>query len=368
MKCEWRALGTLVESFDHQRVPVATSKRKAGPYPYYGASGVVDHVDGYLFDGEYLLISEDGENLRSRSTPIAFIARGRFWVNNHAHVLKGIPGITDTRFLSHALGATDISGSLSGSAQPKLSQGSLNAIQLRVPPLKEQQAIADVLGALDDKIAANTKAIACIQQLAAATFTHHATQQARLTELARFINGRNYTKEASGTGRVIIRIAELNSGIGGSTVFNDVQAPEANVASPGEILFAWSGSLTLKRWMLPEGIVNQHIFKVIPNEDIPSWLTFHALRTKVTEFKAIAADKATTMGHIQRKHLEVDVPVPSPEAIHTIHESMQALWDLELATEQESQKLAQIRDELLPALMDGRLRVRDAIKRAESVL
>lgn len=111
MADEWRerSLGELTDNFDAIRVPVKEVDRRPGPYPYYGASGVVDHVDQYLFEGEYLLIAEDGENLRTRSTPIAFLARGKFWVNNHAHIAQGNRE-ANTRFLMYALAATDISG------------------------------------------------------------------------------------------------------------------------------------------------------------------------------------------------------------------------------------------------------------------
>src|SRR5450759_5005845 len=91
MAAEWkeRTLAELTANFDGQRIPVKETERKLGPYPYYGASGVVDHVDKYIFDGDYLLIAEDGENLRTQKTPIAFLARGKFWVNNHAHIVTG---------------------------------------------------------------------------------------------------------------------------------------------------------------------------------------------------------------------------------------------------------------------------------------
>jgi type I restriction enzyme, S subunit len=86
MAGEWRKrpFGELTENFDSVRVPVKNADRRVGPYPYYGASGIVDYVNKYLFDGEYLLVAEDGENLRTRNTPIAFLARSQFWVNNHA--------------------------------------------------------------------------------------------------------------------------------------------------------------------------------------------------------------------------------------------------------------------------------------------
>ena len=150
---EWseRVLGELTDNFDSVRVPVKQADRVSGPYPYYGASGIVDHVDDYLLDGKYLLIAEDGENLRTRSTPIAFLAAGKFWVNNHAHVVRGNQK-ADTRFLMYALSKLDISGYLTGSTMPKLTQDSLNRICLWTPGLSEQRTIAHILGTLDDKM------------------------------------------------------------------------------------------------------------------------------------------------------------------------------------------------------------------------
>ena len=162
-------LGELTENLDGRRVPVKENERKSGPYPYYGASGIVDRVDGYLFDGEYLLIGEDGENLRTRQTPIAFMATGKFWVNNHAHIVRGNHR-ADTRFLSYVLSQTEISGYLTGSTMPKLTQGNLNRLPVIAPPLAEQKAIAAVLGALDDKIESNRRMNATLEAMARALF------------------------------------------------------------------------------------------------------------------------------------------------------------------------------------------------------
>lgn len=171
MANEWRTavLGDLTINYDGKRKPVKESDRRPGPYPYYGASGIVDYVDGYLFDGDYLLIAEDGENLRTRQTPIAFMARGKSWVNNHAHIVTGNDK-ADTRFLMYALEGTDISGYLTGAVMPKLTQGNLNKIELNCPPLPEQRAIAHVLGTLDDKIELNRRANETIEAMARALF------------------------------------------------------------------------------------------------------------------------------------------------------------------------------------------------------
>ena len=164
-----RALGEMTDNFDAVRVPVKQGDRRPGPYPYYGASGIVDHVDGFLFDGLYLLIAEDGENLRTRTRPIAFLANGKFWVNNHAHIVRGNCN-ADTRFLMYALAGLDISGYLTGSTRPKLTQGNMNSIELRAPPIPEQRAIAHVLGTLDDKIELNRRMNETLEEMARALF------------------------------------------------------------------------------------------------------------------------------------------------------------------------------------------------------
>lgn len=168
----WRksTLGELTDNFDALRIPVKEHDRKPGPYPYYGASGIADYIDRYIFEGEYLLVAEDGENLRTCRTPIAFLASGKFWVNNHAHVLRGKQGVADTRFLMYALWATDITGYLTGSTMPKLTQANMDRIQLTIPPLSEQRAIAHILGTLDDKIELNRKMNQTLEALAQTEF------------------------------------------------------------------------------------------------------------------------------------------------------------------------------------------------------
>ena len=162
---KYSPLGDLIESHDARRRPVKSSERNSGPYPYYGASGIVDYVDAFLFDGEFLLVAEDGENLRTRQTPIAFMAKGQFWVNNHAHIMRGNER-ADTRFLMYALCVADVAAYLSGSTMPKLTKGNLDRIPIPDFPLDEQRRIAHILGALDDKIELNRQLNATLEQLA----------------------------------------------------------------------------------------------------------------------------------------------------------------------------------------------------------
>jgi type I restriction enzyme S subunit len=244
------------------------------------------------------------------------------------------------------------------------------ALHALLPARPEQDAIAGVLGALDDKIAANSKLVSIADELSAAMVLRMLmnAEPRPLSDLADFVNGKAFTKDASGTGRVVIRIAELNSGMGGSTVYNDIDVADEHLARPGDILFAWSGSLTVHRWYRPEGIVNQHIFKVVPRDRYPMWCVNAVLRRKLAEFKAIAADKATTMGHIQRHHLDALVLVPSTSDIARYDDAMAALWKRALSAEVESLALGESRDAILPLLMSGKVRVKDVERAMEGVV
>lgn len=145
-------------NYDKKRVPLSGGQRekRKGIYRYYGAQGVIDYIDDFIFDGTYLLIAEDGENLKSKKQNIAQVIDGRFWVNNHAHVVQGNE-LCDTRYLCYLLNSMDLSGYVTGSAQPKLSQANLNAITLHLPNIEEQTRIVAYLYLIDQKIMTNQK-------------------------------------------------------------------------------------------------------------------------------------------------------------------------------------------------------------------
>ena len=133
---------------DAQRKPVTKGKRTAGQYPYYGASGIVDYVSDYIFDGEYLLVSEDGANLVARVTPIAFSISGKNWVNNHAHILK-FRNKYEQKYVEMYLNSIDLSPYISGAAQPKLNQKNMNSIMIPLPNQAETKRIVEVLSRFD---------------------------------------------------------------------------------------------------------------------------------------------------------------------------------------------------------------------------
>ncbi|RTL61585.1 MAG: restriction endonuclease subunit S [Pseudonocardiaceae bacterium] len=163
----WASLGDITISRDGERIPVSREERekKVKVYDYYGASGVIDKIDGYLFDKPLLLIGEDGANLINRSTPIAFIARGEYWVNNHAHVLDGISeGFL--RYVELFINAIDLKPYVTGTAQPKMNQAKMNSIPVAMPPLTEQHRIVakvDELMALCDALEGGLASISTIR-------------------------------------------------------------------------------------------------------------------------------------------------------------------------------------------------------------
>jgi type I restriction enzyme, S subunit len=178
-----------------------------------------------------------------------------------------------------------------------------------------------------------------------------------LVDAVSLINGGAYTKGADGTGRMVIRIKELNSGPSETTVYSSIAVPDNKTAYLGDVLFAWSGSLGVWRWYRDEAIVNQHIFKVLPKKH-PVWLGWIHILDELERFQDIAAGKATTMGHITKDHLvRTMVPTFSAEELEVLSARVEPLWDAQLQAGRELHTLQAVREQLLPALVSGELRV-----------
>ncbi len=284
-----------------------------------------------------------------------------------------------------------------------VSLGDQRRMFITLPSPNEQRAIASILGTLDDKIELNRRMNRTLEDIAqaifkswfvdfdpviakredhkpvgmddttAALFPAHFQEtdmgpipagwkEGSTADIARYVNGKNFTKNASGTGRMVIRIAELNSGPAGSTIYNDVKANQDNVAFPNNLLFSWSGSLDVYRWHRDAALVNQHIFKVVC-EKYPQWFVYYHLQDAMTFFQGIAADKATTMGHIKREHLsQFDVALPPAELINTANRIIRPIYDRIHRNERQMLSLAALRDTLLPQLLSGELRIGNSEK------
>ncbi|MDA7748401.1 restriction endonuclease subunit S [Gammaproteobacteria bacterium] len=175
-------LSKIIINFDSDRIPVKSTDRQGmqGKYRYYGASGIIDYVDNYLFDGSFILLGEDGENVLSRNLPLAFIVNGKFWVNNHAHILQPVSGV-DIKFLCEFLESIDYKNIASGSAQPKITKSSLNEIRVALPSNQEQKRISVILYSIDEQINFKNKKLHQIQSLKKSLMQDLLTGKVRVT-------------------------------------------------------------------------------------------------------------------------------------------------------------------------------------------
>ncbi|MCO5184292.1 MAG: restriction endonuclease subunit S [Anaerolineae bacterium] len=169
-----------LEFLDHMRIPLSAEVRGTmtnKTYDYYGASGIIDKVDDYLFDESLILLGEDGANLINRSSPLAFLAHGKFWVNNHAHILR--PRSGSLGYFVNLLESIDYVPYVSGSAQPKLTREALGAVRVVVPPREEQHSIAAFLDEKTeaiDALIAKRRQIALLQEQRAALINQAVTR------------------------------------------------------------------------------------------------------------------------------------------------------------------------------------------------
>lgn len=147
---EQRKLENVANFFNQKRVPIDSELRTEGIYPYYGATGIIDYVENYIFDGEYVLLAEDGANITTRNSPIAYITKGKFWLNNHAHIMSMING--NNQFLLQILEKQNFTPMNTGTAQPKLNFQTVRKMQLIIPQEDEQQKIGTFFQNLDNLV------------------------------------------------------------------------------------------------------------------------------------------------------------------------------------------------------------------------
>ena len=159
---EERKLGDVTESFDGKRIPIDSGLRVSGEYPYYGATGIIDYVDDYIFDGEYVLLAEDGANIIMRNYPVAYLTQGKFWLNNHAHIMRMKDG--SNYFLVQMLEKIDYMKYNTGTAQPKLNSKIVKNIEFKLPHIEEQQKIGTFFKQLDDTIALHQRKLDLLKE------------------------------------------------------------------------------------------------------------------------------------------------------------------------------------------------------------
>lgn len=384
------AVGDVIDIFDAHRVPLSSAQRAArkGPYPYYGAQGVIDHIDDFIFEGRYILVPEDGENLRSRKLPIAYFANGQFWVNNHAHIIKARSNIANDRFIQSALEASDIGPYVTGAAQPKLSQANLRQIQIALPSLGEQAVIGGVLDALDDLIENNRRQIELLEQVAQAIYREwfvrfrypgHENAAFADSPLGRIPEDWKITSIAGVSGALVRGIPPQYSDNGRWVVVNqrciregrltldlarrqDRDVPALKQVRFGDVLVNSTGVGTLGRVgvALEEHAnltVDSHVTIVRPSDtSMQPWFGLH-MKHRQHELEALGV--GTTGQTELGRHIIGRLPVLLPPATLLAQFAATGRPIVAVAPHlmQQNRNLANIRDLLLPKLVTGQIDV-----------
>ena len=271
-------------------------------------------------------------------------------------------------FLMSPYGKSSITSRSDGSVQVNIAKRQvIENIDILLPPLPEQKAIAEVLSSLDDKIDLLTRQNKTLEDLAQAYFRKWFIEDANdeweekgLDEIADFLNGLPLQKYPYKTGNPlhVIKIKELNNGFTDSSDLCSADIPEQYIVHPGDVIFSWSGSLKVDIWKYGKGALNQHLFKVT-SCNYPKWFYYFWIKYHLPEFKMIAESKATTMGHIQRRDLSnAIVLVPENQEINNMDNIMSPLIKKIEQNNAQILVLQKLRDTLLPKLISGEIRVK----------
>ena len=288
--------------------------------------------------------------------------------------------LTSNEFVYYLLkhNISQIKQKTNGAVFDTITRETLDHINIELPSLSDQQHIVEILSALDDKIELNRQTNATLEAIAQAIFKEWfvdfnypgATGEMieselglipkgwsvkPLDEIATFLNGlalQNYPPENENGYLPVIKIRELKHGVTESSDRASRNLPKDYIIQDGDLLFSWSGTLEVKFWVGGEGALNQHLFKVT-SENYPLWFCYRWILHHLTDFRNIAEEKTTTMGHIKREHLS-DALCLVPENIDPLDAIIQPIFSKMLGTDKECQLLIKTRELLLPELMTGR--------------
>ena len=360
-----------------------------GSYPLYGSGGIMRYVEKPLYEEESILIPRKGtlSNLFYLNEP--------FWSVDTMFYSQINKELALPKYLYYTLKTFDLASLNVGSAVPSLTTQVLNEVLVSVPDLPTQTAIAEILSSLDDKIELNNKINQELENLAQTLFKQwfidfefpnengepykssggemveselgeipKGWEVKSLDEIADYLNGLALQKFPAQEGEdylPVIKIRELRQGITQASDKASTEVPDKYIIQNGDVLFAWSGSLMIDFWTNGEGALNQHLFKVT-SENYPKWFYFYWTKYHLDEFIKIAESKATTMGHIQRKHLtEAKVTVPNSNHLNQFNDNFENIVESIISNREENQELTNLRDTLLPKLISGELEVAEVM-------
>ncbi len=351
---EWKEYSLLdfAEIHNQTRIPLSKMERaeRQGVYPYYGASGIIDYVDDFLFDGEFVLISEDGENLKSRQTPIAFKAAGKFWVNNHAHILKGKKGFHNNLIIYYFKNL-DLNPYITGAVQPKLNKANLLSIPIILPDNEtEQKAIASVLSSLDDKIDLLHRQNKTLEAMAETLFRQWFVEEAqedwevvKLDSLINISSGKGLKKEhLAESGAYPVLGANGEIGRTNEFLFNESLLFTGRVGTLGNIFRVENE----KVWLSDNTLV-------IKPKNYFNFIYFVLKTAKLEEYNVGSTQPLIRQSDIK----EIEINLPSENKLHEFEKESDLLLNKIRQNKSQVCTIEKLRNTLLPKLMSGEVRV-----------
>lgn len=373
---EWQDfyLEDLAEIHNNKRVPLSSMQRanKKGIYPYYGASGIVDYIDEYAFDGEYVLISEDGENLKSRNTPIAFKATGKFWVNNHAHIVKGKKDFHNDLII-HYFRNLDLNEFITGAVQPKLNKASLTSIPFYLPSEEaEQKAIASVLSSLDDKIDLLHRQNTTLERMAETLFRQWFVEEALegweekpLSFYGEIVCGKTPSKQNHSffNGNVpFIKIPDMH---GNPFIFKTEDtltelgksSQNNKTVPPYSICVSCIATVGLVSITTKLSQTNQQINTIIPKQSKYRYFLYLTMKASYDLLHAEASGGTATLNLNTGNFSRIAVPLPPDSLLLEFETIVDKVFNKIYQNQAQIQTLEKLRDSLLPKLMSGEVRV-----------
>lgn len=365
-------LGSVINIHDSQRVPLSTMQRekRQGKFPYYGAQGIIDHIDDYIFDGNYLLIAEDGENLKSRQSNIAFQVSGQFWVNNHAHIVSSNE-LSNQTLIYYILNSIELDQYITGSAQPKLNQEMLKSIVISLPSRPTQDAIAEVLSSLDSKIDLLTRQNTTLEALTQTYFRQWFLEENEndpipVSDIATLENN------SVNPGRQPLEPFYHYS----IPAFDNAQTPAVELGKailsnkfsvlPNTILVSKLNPVTPRIWRIGEKVQPNSVcsteFQVLRPNDMRHYLFLYCLMKSNDVVASFAMSATGTSGSHQRIRpeyiLKTETPAPDDEKLALFNEVCSPMMERVKKNQKQILTLQKLRDTLLPKLISGEVQVK----------
>lgn len=381
-------------------------RNEVGRFVVFGSNGPIGRSDEHNSPRNTIVIGRVGSYCGS-----VHFSGEPCWVTDNAIRAKVLPG-THPYFMYSLLRMLDLNRWRAGSGQPLLNQTILSAIRVRMPPTTVQVAVGDFLRQLDERIELLRQTNTTLESIAQAIFKSwfidfdpvraraegcepagmdvamaalfpsefegsalglipKGWQVRSLDSIANYLNGlalQKYPPESEDEFLPVIKIAQLRAGNVQGADRASARLKPAYVVKDGDVLFSWSGSLEVEFWCGGDGALNQHLFRVTSTE-VPKWFYYLATKRHLSSFRDIAAHKATTMGHIQRRHLtEALVAVPPAATLNALSNVIGPLLERRVANSLQVRHLTAIRDVLLSRLISGKLRIPEAQEQIEDAL